>query len=103
MLAQVYTVTTPGPMTAEMIRFAEDALTQGLAQDGVEANMVLSDPDTGDALVLTLFRDEAALDSFHAYAREKIAEVQAMGGLEIVSNRVYSEVVAVMKPGRFSG
>ena len=97
MIAQVHIgkgATTPA--TDEMRKFVEDALTDGRAQDGVEATISMADPDTGETLVVNLFRDEAALDAFQAYSKQKIAEVEAMGDVEVAPGRIYPDVIALL-------
>jgi hypothetical protein len=44
-----------------------------------EATIALADPATGDTLIINLFRDEAALEAFQAYSKQKIAEAEGMG------------------------
>lgn len=98
MIAQVHTSkVTPGAAPSdEMRKFVEDALAEGRAQDGCEATVFLSDPAAGEALVINLFRDQAALDAFQAYSKQKIAEVEETGGGEVSPGHIYSEVIALL-------
>jgi hypothetical protein len=98
MIAQVHTGKgTPGAVPSdEQRKFVEDALAQGRAQDGCEATISLADPKTGEALVINLFRDEAALEAFQAYSKQKIAEAEEMGGGEVSPGRVYPDVIALL-------
>ena len=96
MIAQVFTQKIPaGPLSDEMRKFTEDAVAEGRAHDGVEADIVIGDPATGEGITVILFRDQAALDAFEAWASEIVAEAEELG-VEVASSRVYSEVIAAL-------
>ena len=79
MIAQVHTSKIPaGPLSAEMRKFSEEALSEARTHDGVEGNVSSFDPATGDVLVIALFRDQAALDAFQEFSKEKIAEAEKL-------------------------
>jgi hypothetical protein len=95
MIAQLFTSTGPtGEMSAELRKFAEESLSEARQRDGVEANASVRDPATGDTVSIFLFRDQAALDAYQAWSKEKIAEAGALGSGEISPGRVYSDVIA---------
>ena len=98
MIAQVHTGSgTPGMVpTDEQRKFFEDALAQGRAQDGCEATIALADPEKGTTLIINLFRDEAALEAFQAYSKQKIAEFEEMGEAKVPPGQIYSEVTALL-------
>ena len=98
MIAQVHTSSgapAPTPPSDEMRKFVEDALAEGRAQDGCEATIALADPATGDTLIVNLFRDEAALEAFQGYSKQKIAEAEGMGA-KVAPGRIYSDVIALL-------
>jgi hypothetical protein len=70
-----------------MRKFTEDAVAEGRAHDGMEADIVLGDPATGEGITVILSRDQAALDAFEAWAREIVAEAEELG-VEVASSRV---------------
>ena len=98
MIAQVFETTgEAGEPTDEFRKFAEDTLAEGRKHDGVEATIQLLDPANGKTLVINIFRDRAALDTFQTYSNEKIAEVEAMNpGFKIPAGDVYPEVIALL-------
>jgi hypothetical protein len=97
MIAQVHTSTGPaGPMSDELRKFAEEALSEARTHDGVEGNFFIADPATGESMAIALFRDQAALDAFQSFSKEKIAAAEAVEGGQVGPGRVYSEVIAVL-------
>ncbi len=98
MIAQVWTGRLPaGPVSDEMRKFAEETLSEARTHDGVEGNLVLNDPATGETVSIALFRDQAALDAFQAYSKEKSAAAEEISGGEVGrEGRVYPEVIAVL-------
>jgi hypothetical protein len=92
MIAQVRVAKGEPALQADEIRkFTEDALAQGPA-DGCEGTIMLMDPASGEALIVNLFRDQAALDAVQASSQQKIAETKEMGTTQL-SGRVYPEVI----------
>jgi hypothetical protein len=83
-------------MSDEARSYTEAAVSEGRALDGVEGVLTMSDPATGDALSITLFRDQAALDAYQAFSREKVAEIGEEFGEEVEAPRVYSEVIVAL-------
>ena len=74
MIAQVWIGRVPaGPVSDEMRKFAEETLAEARTRDGVEGNFLLADPATGESLSIALFRDQAALEAFQAFSKEKSA------------------------------
>ena len=97
MIAQVWPSTAAaGPLSVEARKFTEEALSEARTRDGVEGVIAMTDPATGESLSITLFRDQAALDAFEAFAKAKIAETSEGFGDEIGVGRVYSEVIAIL-------
>lgn len=97
MIAQVLTSKGPaGPMSDELRKFIEETQSGARTQDGVEGQVSILDPDTGEGMAIILFRDQAALDAFQAYAKQKIAEAEGSQGIEIPAGRVYTEVIAAL-------
>jgi hypothetical protein len=78
-----------------MRKFAEEALAEARTHDGVEGVLTAWDPATGESLSITLFQNQAALDTFQAFSKEKIVEAEAVEGGEVGPGRLYSEVIAV--------
>jgi hypothetical protein len=96
MIAQVVTGKVPaGPVSDEMRKWVEETLSGARTHDGVEGNLVLGDPATGESLAIALLRDQAALDAYQAYSKEKSAEAGELG-VEVGPVRVYSEVIAFL-------
>jgi hypothetical protein len=96
MIAQVWpSKAPPGPWSDETRKFTGAALEEGRKHDGVEGVIAMTDPATGESLSIALFRDQAALDAFEAYANQKSAESAEYGDKVDVS-RVYSEVIAIL-------
>jgi hypothetical protein len=94
MIAVVHnTKSAPGGMTAEMRKFAEDAIAQARSFDGCEAVISASDPGTGDSVTVNVFRDEAAMRAFQEMERKLIAEAGTLGA-EVDAGRTYSDVIA---------
>jgi hypothetical protein len=96
MIALVYTYKGPaGPLSDEVRKWTEDAVAEARAVDGVEADIVIGDPATGEGITVVLLRDQAALDAHEVQARGPIAEAEALG-VEGTSTRVYSQVIAAL-------
>jgi len=66
----------------------ESILAQGRKRDGIEGLLALVDRVSGESQSIVLFRDQAAMDGYEAYSREKAAEVGAD-----VTGRIYSKVM----------
>ncbi len=97
MIAQVLTTKGPaGPMPDELRKFTEETQSEARTRDGVEGQVSMADPATGEGMTIILFRDQAALDAFQAYAKEKIAEAEGFDGVEVPAGRAYSEVIAAL-------
>ncbi len=95
MIAQVFTSKAPaGQMSDELRKFTDDALAEARTHEGVEGSLSISDPATGESMTTILFRDQAALDAYQAWSREKIAEAEEFVGE--VASRVYSEVITAL-------
>ena len=96
MIAQVHPGTVAaGPLSDEMHKFAETAFSEARKRDGVEGCLQVFDPATGESLTIVLFRDQAALDAFQAFSKEKIVEAGELG-YDVAADRVYSEVIAAL-------
>mgnify|MGYP001811930200 CR=1 FL=1 len=96
MIAQVWTITgQPGGQSDEEREWTQRVLDEAVSRDGVEANVVLGDPTTGQELAITFFRDQAALDAFEEFSSQKAAESEERsgGGLELTAH-VYTDVMA---------
>ena len=96
MIAQVLPSKGPtGPMSDEMRKFVEETMSGARTHDGVEGQVSIMDPATGEGMAIILCRDQAALDAFQAYTKEKIAEA-GEHGVEVPAGRVYTEVIAAL-------
>jgi hypothetical protein len=81
-------------MPDDMRKFVEQVLSEARAFDGCEATITISDPNTGDAMAINLFRDQAAMDAFQAFSQAKSAEAEKLSGGAIATARVYTQVIA---------
>jgi len=96
MIAQVFAGSGPaGPQTDEQRKFSQEALAEGRKFDGNEGTLSLTNPATGDVLVVNLFRDQAAMDAFHAFSNKKIAEAEKLG-VKVPAPQVFTEVIALL-------
>ena len=99
MIAQVFTgKIAAGGISDEMRKFTEAALLEAHGRDGVEGCVDMSDPATGETLTVVLFHDQAALDAYQAWSKEKVAEVEALeGGVAVeAATRTYSDVFVAL-------
>ena len=94
MIAQVFTTKIDaGPLSDDTRKYVIETMTQARQADGCEAIINLDDPATGEGLVITLFRDQAALDAFDTLRQKLTAEAEETLSVEIAAPRVYSEVL----------
>ena len=98
MIAQVFTSKVPaGPISDEAREWVENLFSEARTHDGLEAHLSLRDPATGEAMTIAVFRDQAAMDAYQAFSKEKTAEAQkVLPGGAVPTGRVYSEVIATL-------
>jgi len=83
-------------MPDELRKFGEEALSEARRRDGVEGTLLVRDPGTGEMVTTILFRDQAALNAYQAWAKEKVAESEQLGSGEVSAGRVYADVIAYL-------
>ncbi len=97
MIAQVFTSKlAAGPMSDEMRKWIENVFSEARSHDGLEGHLAISDPATGEGMSIILFRDQAALDAYEAFSKEKTSEAEKLTGGQAGGSRVYSEVIAAL-------
>jgi hypothetical protein len=79
-----------------MRAWVQKTMDEACTHDGVEAVVSLTDPGSGKGLAINFFRDQAALDAFEEFSRQKHAESQERSGTSdgFTGDHVYTDVVA---------
>ena len=87
------TTRLPGPRTDDSNRFVAEASAKARQADGCEGILILRDPDSGEGLAITMFRDQASADAFNALRAQLTTEAEQRFGGQIGEPQVYQVVV----------
>jgi len=93
MIAQVITFSASVPITDETRKYVEEVSAEALKADGLEGTLNLADLTTGEGLVITLYRDQAAMDVFQAERQRLSTQAQQDLGVTVSEPRVYEVLV----------